>query len=189
MTLSAIEKLFKEHFRCAAYTAQSIVSSKQVAEDIVQNVFIKLLDTELSNIKNPVSFLYTCVRNASLDYLRNESNALRRLESVSATNDFAEVYGRNSDEFPAEDAEHLHRLHSLLQAVDQLPPKTREVVKMVYLDGNSYQETAEIMNISLSTVKAHMYQSFKMLREKIGRRQEPSAKRTLIFSLIFFPFF
>lgn len=167
MTIFAIEKLFKEHFRCAVYQAQSIVSSREVAEDIVQNVFTKLLDMDLSEVKYPKSFLYTCVRHAALDHVRNRDNSQRTLDRISSTEEFREAYPAQTDTHPEEDAEHLKRLRRLFAAIEQLPPKTREVVKMVCLNGRSYQEAADLLSVSLATVKSHMYQSFKLLRERL----------------------
>lgn len=167
MTFFAIETLFKEHFRCAVYTAQSIVLSREVAEDIVQNVFIKLLDTDISSVKYPASFLYTCVRHAALDYVRNNTRAEMALEELKSPQELSEVYGDGCEYFSGDEAEHLERVRKLFSAIEQLPPKTRDVVKMVYLEGYSYREAAEVLSVSLATVKSHMYQSFKMLREKM----------------------
>ncbi len=186
MTLSEVEKLFKEHFHCAVYTAQTIVQSKEVAEDIVQNVFIKLLDFDTRTVKYPVSFFYTCVRNAALDYSRSHAcmlNAMHnfRLTREHASADEAVEAAGEFDFLPAEEAERLLRVRQLFQAVEQLPPRTREVVKQVYFQDRSYQETADLLGISLATVKSHMYHSFRLLRERLtdlckGRKQKKAAK-------------
>lgn len=78
-----------------------------------------------------------------------------------------------------EEAEHFIRVRSLFSAVEQLPPRTREVVKYVYFNNRSYQETADLLGISLATVKSHMYQSFRMLREKLtGICKEKKQKKS-----------
>ena len=185
MTLSAIENLFREHFRYAVLTAQSIVLSKEAAEDVVQNVFIKLLEVDLSSVKNPAAFLYTCVRHAAHDHIRSRTHSQHTLEKMRSSEEFVEVYGRESGEFPVEDIEHLQRLQHLVNAIEQLPPKMREVVKMVCLEGRSYRETAEILCVSLATVKAHMYQSFRVLREKMADVPKPKRKKIAFFSIFF----
>ena len=47
-----------------------------------------------------------------------------------------------------------------------MPPKGREVVKCVYLKGMKYKEVAELMNVSVSTIKTHLVNSLKTLRLK-----------------------
>ena len=68
MISHSLEKLFNAHFRSAAYVAEEIVHSKSVAEDIVQEVFVRLARVDFSKIDSPVKYLYRCVRNAALDY-------------------------------------------------------------------------------------------------------------------------
>ena len=68
MISPTLEELFNAHFRSAAYVAEEIVHSKSAAEDIVQDVFVKLARVDLSKIDSPTKYLYRCVRNAALDY-------------------------------------------------------------------------------------------------------------------------
>lgn len=180
MTLTQVEALFKNHFRLAVYTAQQIVQSKEVAEDIVQNVFIKLLDIDTGDVKFPVGFLYTCVRNAALDYSRTHAYSLRAMSSFRLLREHDRPDDEGFDLLPAEESERLQRLAPLFRAVEQLPPRTREVVRQVYFHERSYQETADLLGVSLSTVKSHMYQSFRLLRERLaglygGRKRKNAA--------------
>lgn len=181
MSLSEVEKLFNEHFHCAVYMAQTIVSSKEVAEDIVQNVFIKLLDDRCSDVKYPVSFLYICVRNAALDYSRAHAYSLRAMSNFRLSRE--ESSSEEDFNFlPAEESEHLQHVQQLFKAMEQLPPRTREVVQQVYFNDRSYQETADMLGVSLATIKSHMYQSFKMLRERLaGIYQARNRKKKIKF--------
>lgn len=63
---SEYEALFRQHFRLATLYAERIVGSAHEAEDIVQEVFIALLDVDFSQIRQKESYLYRCVRNAAL---------------------------------------------------------------------------------------------------------------------------
>lgn len=178
MSLLEVEKLFKEHFHCAVYTAQEIVQSKEVAEDIVQNVFIKLLDLDIRTVKYPVSFLYTCVRNAALDYSRSHAYSLNAMNNFRLTREQSAVEQAEEFDFlPAEEAERLMRVRQLFHAVEQLPPRTREVVKHIYFQDRSYQETADLLGVSLATVKSHMYNSMRMLRERLTELYKKGRKR------------
>lgn len=180
MSVSDLEILFNEHFNCAVYMAQTIVSSKEIAEDIVQNVFIKLLDVDTKEIKFPARFLYACVRNAALDYSRSHAHSMQAMNNFRIMTQSDRADAEQFDCFPAEEAENMTRVRQLFSAVEQLPPRTREVVKHVYFDNLTYQQTADLLGVSLATVKSHMYQSFRMLREKLtglhkDRRQKKSS--------------
>lgn len=148
--------------------AQTIVSSKEVAEDIVQNIFIKLLDMNTKDVKFPAQFLYTCVRNAALDYSRTHAYSLRAMNKFMLINKQERIDDEFFDYLPSGEAEKLTRIRHIFSAVEQLPPRTREVVKQVYFHDRSYQEAADTLGVSLATVKSHMYQSFRMLREKLA---------------------
>jgi RNA polymerase sigma-70 factor (ECF subfamily) len=153
-----VEKLFKEHFHAAVYIAQKIVSSRHVAEDVVQDVFIRMLEMDMEALESPVKFLYASVRNGAIDYIRRNA----RLINSALTPD---VMRDDSLESLMEEVEHAENLTKLLHAIEQLPEQSREVVKLVCLSDCSYQEVASRLGISLSTVKTHMYRSFKRLRE------------------------
>ena len=176
MSLPEVEKLFNEHFHCAVYMAQSIVSSKEIAEDIVQNVFIKLLDDRYSDVKYPASFLYICVRNAALDYSRAHAYSLRTMSKFQRTREASDAE-EDFNFLPAEESERLMHVQQLFKAVEQLPPRTREVVRQVYFNDRSYQETADLLGVSLATIKSHMYQSFRLLRERLAGLYQGHARK------------
>ncbi|MDR1414898.1 MAG: sigma-70 family RNA polymerase sigma factor [Odoribacteraceae bacterium] len=153
-----IEELFKGHFHAAVYIAHKIVSSRHVAEDIVQDVFIKMLEIDIDALESPAKFLYTSVHNGAIDYMRRNS----RLSKSSLLPDVPD------NDFPdnmVEEIEYAENLAKLLDAIEQLPGQSREVVKLVCLSDCSYNDAAARLGISLSTVKTHMYRSFKRLRD------------------------
>ena len=55
-----------------------------------------------------------------------------------------------------------------MKAVEQLPPRSQEIIKCVYLKGMKYQETAQFLNISIATVKTLLVNSLKSLRKTFG---------------------
>lgn len=162
MIRAEFEIFFRIHFRSAVLIAQRIVISKDAAEDIVQDVFVRMLDSDFSKIKSPASFLYTSVRNASIDYIR--VNTVRIFEQLS--DDKVNDLGSNCD-LGEDDAEYLTNLHNLSQAIERLPEQARAVVKLVCLDKYSYQQAADKMGVSVNTVKTHMYRSFKNMKKNL----------------------
>lgn len=104
MISPTLEELFNAHFRSAAY----------VAEEIVQDVFVKLARMDLSKIDSPTKYLYRCVRNAALDYA--STHRLRRWEKLNGKEVIADEV--NFD-LSRDDVERANRLHRLYQAIER----------------------------------------------------------------------
>ena len=153
MISHSLEKLFNAHFRSAAYVAEEIVHSKSVAEDIVQEVFVRLARVDFSKIDSPVKYLYRCVRNAALDYA--STHTLRRWEELNGSELIADEV--NFD-LSRDDVERANRL----------PEQSRRVVKLICLNNYAYADAASELGVSLATIKTHMYRSIKSLRKMMA---------------------
>jgi len=129
--------------------AKSMVKSKESAEEIVSDVFIRIWEKrrDLEKIENLKVYLYVSIRNAALNHLS--------LQKRTSTNPL--------DEFHAEftsiyfDPEQLlitaDMLALIKRSIDQLPPKCKIIFKLVKEDGLKYREVAEILNLSVKTVE------------------------------------
>lgn len=165
---SEYETLFRRHFRLAALYAERIVGSAPEAEDIVQEVFITLLDVDFSQIRQKESYLYRCVRNAALDRLHTRMK--NRFYDINAVEP-----ARLADEGDQVDEQALiEQLASLYNRIEALPEQGRRIFRMICIEHKSYVETARLLSLSLHTVKTHMSRSFKTLR-----------KMSLFFSTLF----
>lgn len=166
---SEYETLFRRHFRLATLYAERIVGSAHEAEDIVQEVFITLLDVDFSQIRQKESYLYRCVRNAAFDHLHTRMK--NRFYDINS----AETVRLAADESASVDEQALiEQLTSLHNRIEALPEQGRRIFKMICIEHKSYVETARMLSLSLHTVKTHMSRSFKALR-----------KMSLFFSTLF----
>ncbi len=156
------EHLFKDHYRSSVYIAEMIVNSRVVAEDIVQDVFLKLLDKDFQKIDHLANFLYTSVRNASIDHCR--LRVIRTKEGV----DLAQIPDNTDYDLTAHELEYADDLRKLLDAIESLPTQSRNVVKMICVERYSYKDAAQKLDMSVATVKTHMYRSFKRLRSRLS---------------------
>ena len=157
---SEYEALFQAHFRLAVLYAERIVGSAHEAEDIVQEVFITLLNVDLSQIRQKESYHHRCVRNAAFDHLharmKNRFYDINSTEMVRLAADESSL----SDELAQiEQVKHLYR------RIEALPEQGRRIFKMICIEHKSYIETARLLSLSLHTVKTHMSRSFKALRK------------------------
>ncbi|MDR0699001.1 MAG: RNA polymerase sigma-70 factor [Tannerella sp.] len=138
--------------------------SQFYAEDIVHDVFLKLWDKQIFLLpENELKrVLYVAVKNACIDLLRRfaleqEYIDERRIQLQLDELDFFEA----SDElFMRKDL-----LHLLLQKIEELPERSREIFKMSYLEGMKTTEIAEQLNISTRTVENHLYRALIFLRK------------------------
>lgn len=146
------------HHRLCVY-ANSLVKDADLAEDIVQNVFIRTwerrntLKTEFT-IK---SFLYRSVHNEFIDQYRKR-------KSVSA---LEKKYIEEMEQITTGDDAILERLLSFVQReIHNLPPKCKKIFLMSKEEGCTNHEIAERLNVSKKTIEYHISKSFAILRQK-----------------------
>lgn len=155
----SFKKLFEEYYSRLCYFSYQFVGSKASAEDIVQDAFIKFWNQreEVSSHAIAVkSFLYTTVRNASLNYIRHEKVAFN--------------YQEKQDNDPLDDFDVVHTLiraevlAEIHKAIEQLPASCKRISKMGYLEGMKNKEIAEKLGISINTVKTQKQRALQLLR-------------------------
>jgi RNA polymerase sigma-70 factor (ECF subfamily) len=141
----------------------SIVRSTQLAEEVVEDVFIKCWEqgTLLASIRNLKAYLYVLTRNISLDYLRRVSGKKRyRLEEVSVPLLLVEA----TPEDILISAELIKKINAI---INDLPPRCKLIFKLVKVDGLKHKEVAQLLNLSLKTVEAQMGIALKKLHTSI----------------------
>lgn len=160
--MSRIEMLFKEYFVRLTVYAYPFVGSEEIAKDIVQEAFIVLIDrTDILDRPERVikSFLYSTVKNQCLNYRRREAIAEKVHEALQ---------GEEEDETnhltSLIRAEVVGVLHEQLSA---LPDKCQHICKLIYFDGKKYEEVANLLNISLNTVKSQRQRALRILKSKM----------------------
>lgn len=133
------------------------------AEDIVQEVFVKLWDNrDTFELKaNLSSYLHRAALNRMLNYLKHEGTKEVHLDSL-----------RSFIAAGVEGTDHRARASNLEQIIqheiDRLPPKTKEVFELRRNQQLSNREIAETLTISEQTVETHMKKALKHLRAKLG---------------------
>lgn len=159
---TAFEILFKTYSQRLIYFSRRYVLDKQIAENIVQDVFLRIWQNKgnLDPAKNIQSYLFTAVKNESLKQLRHLSVEKQQQENVSRLS----VVELNPDE--AIDKNELRG--ELNKALNNLPLKCREIFTMSRFDQLKYSEIADILGISIKTVETQMGRALKKLREQLA---------------------
>jgi RNA polymerase sigma-70 factor (ECF subfamily) len=138
--------------------------SQFYAEDIVHDVFLKLWDKQIFLLpENELRrVLYVAVKNACIDLLRRSSLELEYLDErrIQLQLDELEFFESSDEWFMQKDL-----LRFLMQKIEELPERSREIFKMSYLEGMKAAEIAEQLNISTRTVENQLYRALIFLRK------------------------
>lgn len=155
------EQLFKTHFVHLCNFAYQYTNDTDAAKDITQKVFIHLWEnrTQMDPQKALKSYLFTSVRNRSLNYIRDNKKYRSRLLDVEI---------EDLDLTFEEDDLALEELKEKVQeALAELPEKCRQVFEMSRFQHMKYKEIAEELDLSVKTVEAHMSRALKGLKEHL----------------------
>ena len=131
----------------------SLVRSKEIAEELVEDVFVKLWANRnhITEIENLTVYLYVSVKNRSLNVLSQKAREL-----ITAPFDYLDT---PADEFAADPYDLMitsEMMASMHQAIEELPPRCKMIFKLIREDGLKYKEVADILNISVNTIDVQM---------------------------------
>jgi RNA polymerase sigma-70 factor (ECF subfamily) len=156
------EQLFKKHFRELHAYAFSILKDWDIAEEIVQAMFLKLWEkNDWMKLQSSVrSYLYKSVYHDSLNHLRHQKV---QLKYQTATVHTMEHY--------TDDAAGKLKLGELERhlsaALSKLPEKCRAIFHLSRFEELKYQEIATRLEISIKTVETHMGKALRILRKEM----------------------
>ena len=160
MDKASFEQLFRDNYGKAYYLALRILHDDEASKDVVADAFElvwrRLQDSDVDKLS---SYLLTAVKNVCLDYIRKQNIRNRYvLASVQAV-------GKQS--FNPEEVDlHEEKIQTIMRSLDELTPRTQQIVTMCYVQRKKYREVAEELGISESAVKKHIMQALSYMRQK-----------------------
>lgn len=150
-------QLYETYYRPLVVWAATFTRDLDRAEDLVQHFFIRLWERKGEPLLPATlkSLLFVSVRNLAL-------NQAEKIDPLRNSCDVAllEALWEEYDDFEEE------VMLRVSWAVNQLPPRSREVVTCVYLKGMRYKETAQYLGVSVSTVNTLLVQALRKLRNQ-----------------------
>jgi len=155
----AFEDLYRLFFPRLYNFAMLYVHKKEAAEEIVNDVMVKIWEKRdtINTIENLETYLFVAIRNHCLNYLQKYSHYHVTIEPESG---LAEVISIND---PAKDLEWKEINLKLHLAIEQLPDQCRTVFKLIKEEGFKYKQVAEILNLSPRTVETQLFRAIKKL--------------------------
>jgi len=150
---TAFREVYTLFYKRLFHFAYAIVKTRELAEEIVEDVFVKLWQkhTEAGSIQNLRIYLYTATKNTALNYLSKKAR-----ESITEPFDHIHIELNDSAVTPEQILITAEMFKKIQTAVEALPPRCKMIFKLVREDGLRYKEIAEILNISVNTIDVQM---------------------------------
>jgi RNA polymerase sigma-70 factor, ECF subfamily len=138
------------------------VESPEVADDLTQEVLLRLLQHQDGSVDNPTAWLYRVARNVLIDYYRSRGSQRR-----FASGDLAAAATVLAEEPFTDDPQAVQRelAGCLRSLVDQLAEPYRSAVTAVDLDGHTQTEVAQALGLSVSGMKSRVQRGRRQLRQ------------------------
>lgn len=154
---TAFDSLFRELFAPLTYFAVKLVKEPFIAEDLVQDCFVRLWEKreELGHVKSPKSYLYTMIRNACLKHLERAKISSREPEEALPDPDLL----IEKTLIAAETARELY------QFISCLSPALQQIIRLYYLEGLTNREIASALNMEPDSVTRQRLRAIMALRK------------------------
>jgi RNA polymerase sigma-70 factor, ECF subfamily len=157
-----IGELFKTYYSPMCKAAFNIIPDKSLCEDIAQNIFMKLYESNIyQKIDYPQSFFKRSAVNAAIDLYRKQNR-----------NVFVDLDDMSKIEYEDEEFDLINEKELLAdkikEAINILPEKCRVIFILKRTEGYTNKEIAEELGISIKTVENQTTKAFKMLKDKLG---------------------
>lgn len=168
----ALKTLYDHFNRRLFELAYAIVRSKEMAEEVVGDVFIQVWQkrVRIRTVENLPFYLYMMTRNRARSYLRSFRRHLN-LDDLALP--LYQIEANPEDLMISGEA-----LQSINRAINELAPKCRMIFKLVKEDGLKYREVAELLHLSMKTVENQMGIALKRIHTVVVHHRLLSERRS-----------
>jgi RNA polymerase sigma-70 factor (family 1) len=162
-----LQTLFQLYFKPLCFYAHKLTRDAALAEELAQDVFVAFWERReefyVSEEARVKSWLYTTLRNRAIDHLRKVKRMRVGMEGLQRGG-AEEVVTQNALSYLIE----TETVHQVLRTLELLPPRCREVFRLYYLKGLSYEEIAQEMKITERTARNQKGRAVQLLKEKMA---------------------
>ena len=157
--------IFKQHYKPLLAYVVTFTGNKNRAKDIVQNSFIILWNKRktLSDDSTLKSYLFTVAHNLYITQYRKKATQIKFFDELK--------YNALNERVTEDDTIAKERINKLLDLIDELPPKCKEILLLNKQEGLKYAEISETLNISIKTVESQMRIAFKKIRRGFKKEE------------------
>ena len=156
--VNAFNRLFNKYWKKLYRIAYSKVGSREEAEEIVQDIFIKIWEKKSElNIHNLSAYLYTSVKNRCLNYIEKKIIEHKHWE-------YYKKFIIDYDDSTNKTIVFNSLMDAIQSGMEQMSEKTKQVFKLNQLEGRSIKEIAEIHKLYEKAIEYHITSSIKKMR-------------------------
>lgn len=144
-----IELIYKQYVDYIYGFIYGMVQNKAVAEDLLQDTFVKVMKSDIDKIENMKAWLITVARNTVYDHWRREKRKLNLMPFVRR---------KRRD---------IDLKLDIERGIEKLSPKLKEVIILREINQLNYKEIADILDVEIGTVKSRLNRARKELRDSL----------------------
>lgn len=161
--VKAFEEVFRRYYTPLCLYAASITGEKEVAEEIVEELFYVFWKErkKLQLFHSIKSYLYGATRNGSLQYCEHRRVRMQYKESVLAKT--APPFSVD----PQEQMEYKELQNLINRTLSKLPERRSRIFRLHRIEGKKYAEIASLLSLSVKTVEAEMTKALQLLRKEV----------------------
>lgn len=151
------------HSRNLFYYAMSLLQKKELAEEVISDVFFEIWRTRttLEKIENIKAYLLTLTHNKAISYLRKEG-----FDKICSIEDIQDIHlpTFQSADCSIISQEEMTRINKAIQG---LPPKCKQVFILAKIEGLAYKEIAQMLQISVKTINIHIAKALALISSEL----------------------
>jgi RNA polymerase sigma-70 factor (ECF subfamily) len=155
---------FIENYPKVKAFARKILLSEEDAEDISQDVFMRLIDMPdiWKDEEKKNAYLFKMTKNHIFNFLKHRSIEQKYQQELIQTNLITEEFGLD-DKLHAKEIELI-----IIHTVEQMPKRRKEIFMMSRYEGKANQQIADLLNMSVRTVERHIYLALSDLKKVLS---------------------
>jgi RNA polymerase sigma-70 factor (ECF subfamily) len=170
-TKEEYKKVFEEYYNPLCNFASKYVSGSDIAEDVVQEVFVQMWQkrkqiTLTSGIR---SYLFQSTRNKAIEIIRRNKLQNAYIDEEKHNVEVSYEIDKEADNYMLKE--------QLNKSIRQLPPKCQEIFVLSKMNGLTYGEIAEELNLSIKTVENQIGRGLKLLRGMLTKMRSDNENK------------
>lgn len=148
--------------------AYQMTKDKQLAQDVVQDAFIRL-QKHLTEVTQPKAWLYTTVRRLAIDHLRRASKIVPFSSTLGEEEDDVSLEQADPSRTPDAEVDYHERTGLMRVCIERLEPRARQLVQMKFIENLSYKQISKRMGMTVSNVGYSLHHALKALEVELNK--------------------
>ncbi|MEN8662273.1 MAG: RNA polymerase sigma factor [Lentimonas sp.] len=150
--------------------AHQMVKDEQIAQDIVQDVFLRL-QAHFSSVGQPKAWLYTATRRLAIDHLRRARKVVpfASIGGDDTSEDRRDPEPVDPERTPDETTDYNERTGLMRVCIERLEPRAQALVRMKFIENLSYKQISQRMGMTVSNVGYTLHHALKSLEGELTK--------------------